>query len=135
MVYLTKRVRFSASHRLHNPELGDEENRRIYGPCNNPNGHGHNYLLEVTVAGQPDPRTGMILNLDDLAKVMDERIVNDVDHKHLNHDVAWLAGVIPTVENLTKVFWRALADAIPAGSLVSVKLQETENSWATYRGE
>jgi len=135
VVHLTKRVRFSASHRLHNPELGDEENRRIYGACNNPNGHGHNYTLEVTVAGAPDPRTGMILNLDDLARILDEKIVNDVDHKHLNHDVPWLAGVIPTVENLTRVFWRALVDAIPQGKLVSLKLQETENSWATYRGE
>ena len=135
MIYLTKRVHFCASHRLHSPEFSDEENRRIYGACNNPRGHGHNYVLDVTLAGTPDPRTGMIMDLKEIGRVVRERIVDEVDHRHLNHDVPWLAGVIPTVENLIREFWRALEAALPPGTLHELRLWETETSWAVYRGE
>lgn len=128
-------MKFSASHRLHSPALSDEENRRVYGVCNNPHGHGHNYLLEVTLRGDPARSTGMIMNLDDLGRILQERIVLHVDHKHLNHDVPWLAEVVPTVENLVRIFWSALEAALPPGVLHEVRLQETDTSWATYRGE
>jgi 6-pyruvoyltetrahydropterin/6-carboxytetrahydropterin synthase len=135
MIYLTKRVHFCASHRLHSPEFSDEENRRIYGACNNPRGHGHNYVLDVTLAGTPDPRTGMIMDLKEIARVVGERIVEEVDHRHLNHDVPWLAGVIPTVENLIREIWRRLEATLPPGTLYELRLWETDTSWAVYRGE
>jgi len=135
VLYLTKRVRFSASHRLHSPELSDEENRRVYGLCNNPNGHGHNYTLDVTLAGPADPRTGMIMDLKKIGDLVEAMIVKDVDHRHLNLDVPFLAGVIPTVENLARVFWKRLQPAFPLGSLHEIRLAETDSSWVVYRGE
>ena len=110
MVYLTRRVSFSASHRLWSNQLTDAENYAIYEKCANPNGHGHNYVLEVTVQGVPNPRTGMVLNLTDLKHVMNEQVVKWVDHKHLNYDVPWLEGFIPTTEVLVIKFWERLAD-------------------------
>src|SRR5919109_1337288 len=100
MVYLTRRATFSASHRLWSNHLTEAENYATYDKCANPHGHGHNYVLEVTVRGEPDPRTGMVLNLSDLKRIMNERVVDGVDHKHLNYDVPWLEGVIPTTEML-----------------------------------
>jgi 6-pyruvoyltetrahydropterin/6-carboxytetrahydropterin synthase len=135
MVYLTRRTSFSASHRLWNPDLSPEENLALYDKCANPNGHGHNYILEVTVRGTPDSRTGMVLNLTDLKNVIHERVINDVDHKHLNYDVPWLEGYIPTTEVLTLKFWERLEQALPEGLLYEVKLYETENNIASYRGE
>lgn len=107
----------------------------MYGVCNNFHGHGHNYLLEVTLRGEPARDTGMIMNLDELGKILQDRIVRQVDHKHLNHDVPWLSEVVPTVENLVRVFWARLAGALPPGVLHQVRLQETDTSWAAYRGE
>lgn len=135
MVYLTRRTTFSAAHRLWSEHLTDAENYAIYDKCANPNGHGHNYILEVTVRGWPDERTGMILNLTDLKEAIENAIIKWVDHKHLNYDVPWLEGIIPTVEMLTVVFWRQLEKELPAGLLYEVKLQETENNIASYRGE
>jgi 6-pyruvoyltetrahydropterin/6-carboxytetrahydropterin synthase len=135
MVYLTRRTSFSASHRLWSDQLTEAENYAMYEKCANPNGHGHNYVLEVTVQGMPNPRTGMVLNLTDLKHVMNEQIVKWVDHKHLNHDVSWLEGFIPTTEVLVIKFWERLADALPTGMLYEVKLYETENNVASYRGE
>ena len=134
VAYLTRRATFSAAHRLHNPELSDDENRAIYGKCNNPWGHGHDYALEVTVRDDIDPRTDMVMNLADLKEIMNQRIVDLIDHKHLNHDVAWLRGVNPTVENLAVVFWKRLYEVFP-DQLYEVKLYETANNWAIYRGE
>ncbi len=108
MVYLTRRVTFSAAHRLWSNHLTDEENYQIYDKCANPNGHGHNYTLEVTVYGQPDPTTGMVMNLTDMKRITNEQVVDWVDHKHLNHDVPWLEGVIPTAELLVIKFWERL---------------------------
>jgi 6-pyruvoyltetrahydropterin/6-carboxytetrahydropterin synthase len=135
MVYLTRRASFSASHRLWSNQLTEVENYAMYEKCANPNGHGHNYVLEVTVQGIPDPQTGMVLNLTELKHAMNERIVEWVDHKHLNYDVPWLEGFIPTTEVLVIKFWERLEDSLPASMLYEVKLHETDNNVASYRGE
>jgi 6-pyruvoyltetrahydropterin/6-carboxytetrahydropterin synthase len=135
MVYLTRRASFSASHRLWSKQLTEAENYAVYEKCTNPNGHGHNYMLEVTVRGTPDPQTGMVLNLTQLKDAMHEQVVDWVDHKHLNYDVPWLEGSIPTTEVLVVKFWDRLAEMLPRGLLYEVKLYETENNIASYRGE
>ncbi len=135
MVYLTRRASFSAAHRLWSNALSEAENIAVYDKCANPNGHGHNYTLEVTVRGTPDPRTGMLLNLTDLKQAMNEQVIDAVDHKHLNYDVPWLEGCIPTTEVLVVKFWDRLQRAFPAGMLYEVTLHETENNTASYRGE
>ena len=135
MVYLTRRTSFSAAHRLWSEHLSEEENIALYEKCANPNGHGHNYVLEVTVKGIPDPRTGMVLNLRELKQAIDEQVVNWVDHKHLNYDVPWLEDSIPTTEVLAIKFWKRLQRALSEGLLYEVKLYETEHNIASYRGE
>ena len=135
MVYLTRRMSFSASHRLWSDQLTDVENYAIYEKCANPNGHGHNYVLEVTVQGAPDAQTGMVLNLSDLKRVMNKQVFEGVDHKHLNYDVPWLEGCIPTTEVLVIKFWERLVGSLPTGMLYEVRLHETENNVASYRGE
>ena len=135
MVYLTRRVSFSASHRLWSDQLTDVENYAIYEKCANPNGHGHNYVLEVTVQGVPDPQTGMVLNLTDLKRVLNKQVIEWVDHKHLNYDVSWLEGCIPTTEVLVIKFWERLVSSLPTGMLYELKLHETEKNVACYRGE
>lgn len=135
MVYLTRRTTFSAAHRLWSEHLTEAENYVIYDKCANPNGHGHNYTLEVTVRGWPDERTGMILNLTELKGAIERAVIKWVDHKHLNHDVPWLEGIIPTTEMLVIAFWRQLAAELPTDMLYEVKLHETENNVAVYRGE
>ena len=135
MVYLTRRATFSAAHRLWSNHLSDEENYALYEKCANPNGHGHNYVLEVTIRGVPDPQTGMILNLTDMKRITEEQVIASVDHKHLNYDVPWLEGVIPTAELLVVAFWKRLQRGFPEGMLYEVKLHETENNIALYRGE
>jgi 6-pyruvoyltetrahydropterin/6-carboxytetrahydropterin synthase len=135
MVYLTRRTTFNAAHRLWSSALTEEENFAIYDKCANPNGHGHNYVLEVTVRGMPDPRTGMILNLTELKQAVNEHVIEWVDHKHLNYDVPWLEGCIPTTEVLVVKFWERLVDVFPEGMLYEVKLHETENNIASYRGD
>ena len=135
MVYLTRRTSFSAAHRLWSNELSEAENIAIYEKCANPNGHGHNYILEVTVQGTPNPRTGMVLNLTDLKQAINEQVIDWVDHKHLNHDVPWLEGCIPTTEVLAMRFWDRLQSALPQGLLYEVKLYETMNNIAIYRGD
>jgi 6-pyruvoyltetrahydropterin/6-carboxytetrahydropterin synthase len=134
MVYLTRRTTFSAAHRLWSNHLTEEENIALYDKCANPNGHGHNYILEVTVRGNPEPRTGMVLNLTDLKQVINEHVIGWVDHKHLNYDVPWLEGSIPTTEMLVIKFWERLEGALPQGLLYEVKLYETDNNIASYRG-
>ncbi len=132
--FVTRRMAFSASHRLHNAELSAEENLSVFGKCNNPNGHGHNFTVEVTVAGGIDPRTGMVFNLRALKDVMVEVIEQGLDHKNLNSDVPVLKGVIPTAENISVVIWKMLAERLPSGTLYEVKLIETENNFVCYRG-
>ncbi len=133
-VQITKRVEFSAAHRLFNPELSDEENDEIFGICNNPNGHGHNYVLDVSLRGSPDPRTGMIIDLKMLKEILDSVLVSKVDHKHLNHDVDFLQGLIPTVENLVVRFWDLLDGVIPGCDLDELVLHESRTNRASYRG-
>ena len=111
-LFITHQTEFSAAHRLHNPALSDGENARLYGPCNNPKGHGHNYDLLVTVAGPIPPATGMVMDLNRLASLLREEIVNRVDHKHLDHDVPFLEDRITTAENLCVVFWEHLSPLI-----------------------
>lgn len=135
MVYITKLIEFCASHRLFNPELDDETNWRIFGPCSNPNGHGHNYRLEVTVKGVPDSRTGMVLNLKELKQIVQERVIDHLDHKNLDKDVPFLAGRITTAENIATAIWRRLDGALPHGTLHRVRLFETSTNFVDYFGE
>ena len=135
MVYLTRRTTFSAAHRLWSNHLTEEENIALYDKCANPNGHGHNYILEVTVRGNPEPHTGMVLNLTDLKQVINEHVIDWVDHKHLNYDVDFLKGVIPTAENLAVAFWRILCPKIAEGRLYSIRVYESEKNYVEYRGE
>jgi len=132
-ISLTRTYHFSAGHRLSSPLLSDEDNRAIYGPCYRP--HGHNYLLEVTVAGRVDPVTGMAEDLDRLDAAVKEAIIDRVDHRDLNADVPLLAGVITTGENLARTFWDWLAAALPPGALRRVALVETANNVFEYLGE
>jgi len=125
MVYLTRKVEFSASHLYHNPAFSPEENRRIFGKCNNPHGHGHNYILEVTVAGEPDPRTGMVLDLKELKDILQSEILDRMDHRFLNVEVPELAGRIPTTETIAMTIWQLLEPRIHQGRLHRVRLYET----------
>jgi 6-pyruvoyltetrahydropterin/6-carboxytetrahydropterin synthase len=134
MVYVTRREVFSASHRLYNEKLTDEENQRMFGKCNNPNGHGHNYILEVVVAGEINSETGYLIDLKVLKEIITENVIKLVDHKNLNLDVEFLTGKIPTTENLAIGIWDQLFGKLPVGELNSVKLYETENNYVEYRG-
>lgn len=129
MMKLTRKLEFSAAHFYHNPKLSAEENRRIFGKCNNPHGHGHNYVLEVTVAGEPDPDTGMILDLNELKVILEREVTARFDHRHLNHDVPELAGKIPTCEEIAVVLWRILEPKIDPkigrGRLDHIRLYES----------
>lgn len=132
---VTARLTFSAAHRLHNPKRDAEWNRAIYGKCDNPRGHGHNYALEVSVRGPIDPETGMVIDLKHLKDLMRARVIDRVDHTNLNEDVDFLRDVIPTAENLARAFWQQLAPAIPAGELHEIVLHETERNSVRYGGE
>ena len=135
MLYITRREVFSASHRLYNENFSDEENKNVFGKCNNENGHGHNYVLEVVVAGETDPKTGYVVDLKKLKTIIRENVIHKVDHKNLNMDVDFLSGKIPTAENIAIGIWEQLVDKIPSGKLYSVKLYETENNYVEYKGE
>ncbi|MDT7923262.1 MAG: 6-carboxytetrahydropterin synthase [Chlorobiota bacterium] len=135
MVYVTRRVSFCAAHRLYNPNWSEERNYAVFDKCSNPNGHGHNYVLEVTVAGQPDPETGYVIDLKELARLIEQEILSKVDHRHLNYDVDFLQGINPTVENLAIAFWRILEPKLPRGRLHCVRVYESEHNYAEYRGE
>ncbi len=130
MVYLTRKIEFSASHVYHNPTLSAAENKRIFGKCNNPHGHGHNYTLEVTVAGEPDPVTGMVLDLKDLKEILEREVMQRMDHRHLNLEVPELQGQIPTCENIARVIWNLLDPKITQGKLHRVRLYENADLFA-----
>lgn len=134
-VRVTRRVHFSAGHRLALPELSEEENRHLFGACSNPSGHGHNYELDITVEGEVDPRTGFVIDLARLRDLVHEAVVDDVDHANLNVDVGWMEGVNPTSENLAVQIWRRLEGRLEGARLVCVKLWETERNSVEYRGE
>lgn len=127
---VTVKTHFSSAHRLHRPDWDEERNREVFGACANPNGHGHNYELEVTVEGPIDPQTGMVVDMKALKTLVNDLVVEAVDHQHLNLDVPFLAGVIPTAENLAVAFWEILEPRIPAGRLHEVRLQETDRNIA-----
>ena len=134
-VYLTRRETFAAAHRLFKPELSDEENFKLFGKCSNPNWHGHNYTLEVTVAGEINPDTGFVIDIKKLKELMHEFVISKVDHKNLNIDTEFMKGINPTSENITIAIWNQLSNKIPGGKLFSVKLYETENNYFEYKGE
>lgn len=135
MLYVTRREVFSASHRLYNNDLTADENVLLYDKCSNPYGHGHNFILEVVVCGEVDIRTGYVIDLKILKKIVKEKIIEKVDHRSLNHEVDFLTGINPTAENICIAIWNQLKDAIPSGKLHSVKLYETENNYVEYKGE
>lgn len=135
MIFITRRLEFCASHRLFNPSFSDEKNAATFGLCNNPNGHGHNYVLEVTVKGEVNPETGMVLDLKALKKLINEKVIDLVDHKNLNVDVDFLQGVIPTAENIAIKFWERIKPHIESGELCEIKLYESERNFVVYRGE
>jgi len=128
-VLLTKRIEFSAAHRYHNDHWDAERNRAVFGACHNEPGHGHNYLLEVTVSGEVDPHTGMVVNLFDLKRVLQEAL-EEFDHYHLNLDTPYFKDVIPTTENLARVLWRRLDAQKDIGTLHAIRLYEDENLFA-----
>ena len=127
-VQVSRRETFNAAHQLRDPGLSESENRRLYGKCANL--HGHNYVLEVVVAGEIDPATGYVMDLKRLSDVISRRIVEEVDHRNLNTDVPWLEGLIPTAENLAVAFWERICSELPAGALRSIRLWETDKNWA-----
>lgn len=135
MIYVTRKADFSASHRLYNPEWSDERNEAVFGKCNNPNGHGHNYIVEITICGEVQPDTGYLVDLKELKHILQETIIDKVDHKHLNTDVDFLRGVIPTAENIAIAIWQQLVGRIPNGKLDAVRLHETDRNMVEYRGE
>jgi 6-pyruvoyltetrahydropterin/6-carboxytetrahydropterin synthase len=127
-VLVSRRESFNAAHQLRDPSLSEAENRRLFGKCADL--HGHNYILEVVVTGEIDRSTGYVLDLKLLSDVISRRIIEDVDHRNLNTDVPWLEGLIPTAENLAAAFWERLWSELPAGSLRSVRVWETDKNWA-----
>jgi 6-pyruvoyltetrahydropterin/6-carboxytetrahydropterin synthase len=135
IVRVTRRLYFSAGHRLHNPQLSDEANREVYGLCNNPSGHGHNFGLEVTLKGEVDPNTGYVFDLKRLRETVEEVVLADLDHANLNVDVPWMEGVIPTAENIAVQIWHRLAEVLPEGMLERVVVSESERNLVEYRGE
>jgi 6-pyruvoyltetrahydropterin/6-carboxytetrahydropterin synthase len=133
-IELGRRYRFSASHRLHSEKLTEEENRRVYGKCNNPYGHGHNYVVEVNVSGTVDPATGMIANLADLDDFVEKEVIEAFDHKSLNEDVAAFREFVPTTENVCKEIYQRLKH-FPKAKLERVRVEETGNNAFEYAGE
>jgi 6-pyruvoyltetrahydropterin/6-carboxytetrahydropterin synthase len=133
-IELGRRYRFAASHRLHSPQLSEEENCRVYGKCNNPFGHGHNYVLEVSLSGEVDPATGMIANLADLDGFVEHQIIEPFDRRNLNEEVAVFRETVPTTENLCIEIFRRLKE-FPKAKLERVRIQETANNSFEYSGD
>jgi len=137
LIFVTRKAHFNAAHRLHNPEKSDDWNRKQFGKCNHPNWHGHNYVLEVTVAGEPDPETGYVIDLGDLKQLIKKKIIETCDHRNLNTDVPFLKGKITSTENLVREFYHQLKDQVENAAsdgsvLYSVKLFETERNSAEF---
>ncbi|HKP75977.1 MAG TPA: 6-carboxytetrahydropterin synthase [Longimicrobiaceae bacterium] len=136
MMQLTRRVRFSAAHRYHRPEWSEERNRDAFGACANPHGHGHDYLLEVTVEGEVDPRTGFSVDLGVLDRVLREEVLEPLDHQHLNHAVPEFApgGQIPTTENILLLLWPRISARLAPARLVRLRLHENPDFYVDYGG-
>jgi 6-pyruvoyltetrahydropterin/6-carboxytetrahydropterin synthase len=133
-VYVTRQVHFNSAHRLENPTKSRAWNQRQYGLCTNPHWHGHNYVLEVTVAGRPHPETGYVIDLGELKRILQRAVADKCDHKNLNTDVDFLKGLIPSTENLVIAFWRQIEPLLPSGRLHRVRLFETPRNFADYYG-
>jgi 6-pyruvoyltetrahydropterin/6-carboxytetrahydropterin synthase len=137
MIYITRRERFTAAHRLYRPDWTDEQNTVVFGGCANPNWHGHNYVLYVTVKGNVNPELGYAMNLKDLSTVIKERVTNKLDHRNLNLDVDFLTGIMTSTENVAIAIWQQLVEPVKVYDveLHCVKVQETENNYVEYFGE
>lgn len=136
IVRATRCFHFAAAHRLFRPDWPDERNREVFGACANPNWHGHNYEVDVTVEGPVDPETGYLMDLKRLRDLLDERVVQDVDHRNLNREVGWMDGLNPTTENLAVAIWNRIADALPAGvRLARIVVHETPRNSVEYTGQ
>ena len=136
MIYITRRETFNAAHRLFRPEWDDEKNLQVFGKCSNPKWHGHNYVLYVTVKGEVDPETGFLINLKDLSRIMNEKVVDQLDHKNMNLEVEFMKGRITSTENLAIGIWEQLEEPVRklGAALHCVKVYETENNFAEYYG-
>ncbi len=136
MIYLTRRERFSAAHRMYRQDWSDEENQKEFGKCSNPNWHGHNYILYITVKGDQSTNNGFVININILKQIIKERIIDKVDHKNLNLDVDFMKGMITTAENLAVAIWNELKSVIEkeGAFLHCVKIEETENNSIEYYG-
>jgi len=136
MVYLTRRERFSAAHRLYNPALTDAENEELYGPCSNPNWHGHNYILWVTIKGDVNTETGYVVDLKQLSSLIRDHVIEKLDHRNINTEVDFMKDQFVSTENLAKGIWQELEPFIKelGIQLHSIKLQETENNSVEYFG-
>ena len=134
-VTVTRRMRFNAAHRVFNPSMTDAENDATFGKCNNPNWHGHNYILDVSVQGPIDARTGYVLDLARLRDMVEETVIGLVDHRNFNLDVPFMKNVIPTSENIIVAFWKILEPAVTPGTLTRLVLWETENNYVEYSGD
>jgi 6-pyruvoyltetrahydropterin/6-carboxytetrahydropterin synthase len=134
---ITRRVEFSASHHCRLPGFSDEQNRQLYGEAANPHGHGHNFVAEITLAGRPDPVTGMVFDLKRLKEVLHREIVEPFDHRFLNYEAPPFDKVVPTAENIAREIWRRLAPHFtdPDAQLHAVRLYETEDTFVDYSGE
>jgi 6-pyruvoyltetrahydropterin/6-carboxytetrahydropterin synthase len=135
MIYLTRKCEFSASHYYHNPAFTAEENQRVFGKCANLNGHGHNYTLEVTVKGEVDPTTGFVVDLKQLKDVLNDEVVEAMDHRHLNKEVPEFATQIPTTENLAIAIWNRLDARLKVARLHRVRVYEMPDLFVDYYGE
>ncbi len=134
-VRVTRRMHFSAAHRLARPEWSEQRNREVFGDCSNPNWHGHNYELDVTVEGEVDPETGYVMDLKSLKKLVQTLVVEDLDHRNLNLDVLWLKGKNPTTENLVVAIWERLQEGLPERvQLKRLVLHETSRNSVEYEG-
>lgn len=137
VIYLTRRERFNAAHRLFRPDWDEEQNREFYGKCSNPNWHGHNYVLYVTVAGNIDPATGFVVNLKWLSRLIREKVIEKVDHKNLNLEVDFMKGKIVSTENIAVAIWEQIEPEIRAqgARLHRIRIEETENNFVEYYGK
>jgi 6-pyruvoyltetrahydropterin/6-carboxytetrahydropterin synthase len=135
MIYLTRKAEFAASHYYHNPELSPEENRRIFGKCNNPNGHGHNYVVEVTVKGDVDPRSGFVVDLKELKDILNREVLDAMDHRFLNKEVPEFLDQIPTTENIAIAIWQRLLPKMRKARLHQVRVYENADLFVDYYGE
>ena len=134
-VTITRRLLFNAAHRVHNPALSDSENQQLFGKCNNPNWHGHNYTLDVSVTGPIDERTGYVIDLSVLKGIVEREVISKVDHRNFNLEVDFMQDVIPTTENIILQMWRVLQPAIAPARLTRLVLWETPNNYVEYDGK